>query len=145
MLYHRLNYLCLLLCACSTLIGCGGGGGPTIVPAGGVVNYKGKPIERINVMLMPAAGGKGMIAEGTTDASGKFKLQTKNPGDGAMPGQYTVAFKYVPEEVPAMPGFAGAKKVVSPIPEKYADGATSGKTVTVETDKSKNNFTFDLE
>jgi hypothetical protein len=109
------------------------------------VTYKGKPIEKINVMLMPSAGSGGMIAEGTTDGDGKFTLQTQEPGDGAMVGEYTVGFKYVPDEVPEMPGFAGAKKVVSPIPEKYGDAARSGFTAKVESDQSKNNFTFDLK
>ncbi len=145
MRYQRLSNLCLLVLTCGFLIGCGGGDGPELVPAGGVVNYKGKPIGKINVMLMPSAGGKGMIAEGTTDESGKFTLQTKEPGDGAMVGSYTVAFKHVPDEIPVMPGFEGAKKVVSPIPEKYADASKSGHTATVDADKSKNNFTFDLE
>ena len=127
------------------LIGCGGGDRPQLVPAGGVVNYKGKPIGKINVMLMPNGIQRGMVAEGTTDESGKFKLQTKEPGDGAMIGSYTVSFKYVPDEIPAMPGFEDAKKIVSPIPEKYSDAAKSGKTATVDADKSKNNFTFDLD
>jgi hypothetical protein len=127
------------------LIGCGGGDRPKLVPAGGVVNYKGKPIGKINVMLMPNGVERGMVAEGTTDESGKFKLQTKEPGDGAMVGSYTVSFKYVPDEIPVMPGMEGAKKIVSPIPEKYSDANKSGKTATVDADKSKNNFTFDLE
>lgn len=127
------------------LMGCGGGDGPELVPAGGVVTYKGTPIGKINVMLMPSAGGKGMIAEGTSDETGKFNLSTKEPGDGAMIGDYTVAFNYVPDEVPIMPGMAGAKKVVSPIPERYGDAAKSGHTATVVSDKSKNNFTFNLE
>ena len=133
-----------LLCACGFLAGCGSDS-PTLVPAGGVVNYKGKPIGKINVMLMPSAGSSGMIAEGTTDETGKFTLQTQDPGDGAMVGSYTVAFKYIPEEVPQMPGFAGAAKVVSPIPEKYGDASKSGHTATVDADRSKNNFTFDLK
>ncbi len=125
--------------------GCGPGDGPQLVPVSGVVNYKGKPIGKINVLFMPPAGSKGMMAEGTTDETGKFTLQTKEPGDGAIVGDYGVAFKFVPDEVPAMPGFAGAKKVVSPIPEKYGDAAKSGHTAKVTTDKSKNNFTFDLQ
>ncbi len=139
---HRLNFWGLLVCACVFLNGCGGDG-LEIIPAGGVVTYKGSPIGKINVMLMPQGGG--LIAEGTSDESGKFVLQTKNPGDGAMAGSYTVAFKYIPDEVPLMPGFDGAKKVVSPIPEKYADASKSGYTVTVSADKSENNFTFDLK
>ena len=133
-----------LLCACGFLVGCGSDG-PTLVPAGGVVTYKGKPIGKINVMLMPGEGSGGMIAEGTTDGDGKFVLQTQEPGDGAMTGTYTVAFKYVPDEIPEMPGFAGAKKIVSPIPEKYGDSSKSGFTATVAADESKNNFTFDLK
>lgn len=125
-------------------MGCGGDG-PKLVPAGGVVNYKGKPIGKINVMLLPTEGAKGMIAEGTTDVSGKFQLSTKEPGDGAMVGSYKVEFKYVPDEVPIMPGMEGAKKVVSPIPEKYGDASTSGITVTVDADKVNNNYKLDLE
>jgi hypothetical protein len=44
-----------------------------------------------------------------------------------------------------MPGMAGAKKIVSPIPEKYGDASKSGQSVTVSADKAKNNFTFDLK
>jgi hypothetical protein len=136
---------CLLGCALGLLGGCGSGDGPQLVPAGGVVTYQGKPISKINVLLMPSADSKGMMAEGTTDDAGKFTLQTKEPGDGAMVGSYGVAFKYVPDEVPEMPGFEGAKKVVSPIPAKYGDASSSGVTVTVDADESKNNFTFDLK
>ncbi len=143
MLHNRSRRL-WILCACGLLAGCGSNG-PTLVPAGGVVTYKGSPIGKINVMLMPSASSGGMIAEGTTDETGKFTLQSQPAGEGAMVGSYTVAFKYVPDEVPIMPGFAGAKKVVSPIPEKYADASKSGQTVTVDADKSKNKFTFDLK
>ena len=145
MLHQQANHLFILLCTCAFLSGCGAGDGPDLVPAGGVVTYKGQPIGKINVMLMPDASSKGMIAEGTTDESGKFKLGTKEPGDGAMVGTYTVAFKYVPDEIPVMPGMEGSKKIVSPIPEKYADASKSGHTVTVDADQSKNNFTFDLK
>jgi hypothetical protein len=114
------------------------------VPAGGVVTFKGNPVAKINVMLMPTDSG-GMIAEGTTDDTGKFKLGTKEPGDGAMVGSYTVSIKHVPDEVPVMPGMEGSKKIVSPIPEKYADANKSGFTAKVEADKAKNNFTFELK
>ncbi len=145
MRYQQAIQLGLLLFVGGFLAGCGGGDGPELVPAGGVVTFKGQPIGKINVLFMPSAGGKGMMAEGTTDDSGKFKLQTKDPGDGAMVGSYTVAFKYVPDEIPVMPGMAGAKKIESPIPVKYADASKSGHTANVVSDKSKNNFTFDLQ
>jgi hypothetical protein len=61
-----------------------------------------------------------------------------------MVGDYLVAFQYVPDEVSEMPGFPGAKPVVSPLPKKYADSMSSGVTATVVSDASKNVFNFDL-
>lgn len=143
-LFQRLIGLCLLLCVINLLTGCSGSGGPTLVPAKGVVTFKGSPIEKIAVVFMPV-GGKGQLAEGKTDASGKFELQTKEPGDGAMVGEYKVSFKYVSDVIPDMPGFAGGKQAEpSPIPLKYADENKSGITATVAASASKNDFKFDL-
>lgn len=114
------------------------------MPAGGTVSLKGAPIGKIAVVFMP--DGKGQIAQGTTDAQGNFKLQTQEPGDGAMVGSYKVAFQFVPDEIPDMPGFAGGKKApASPIPAKYSDAGTSGITAKVESSASKNVFKFDLQ
>jgi hypothetical protein len=138
-----MNYLCLLLWVSGLLTGCGGATDGT-VPAQGIVTYKGSPIANIAVVFTPT--GKGQIAEGTTDASGNFELQTLKPGDGAMVGSYTVSFRHVSAEIPDMPGFTGGKEPEpSPIPEKYSDAKTSGKTATVDADSSKNVFKFDLE
>ena len=143
-MYSKLALPGLLLTSCSSLlVGCGGSGLDT-VPVEGVVTYKGSPVPDIAVAFMPE-GGKGQIAEGTTDAEGKFELQTRQPGDGAMVGNYSVAFRYVPEEVPEMPGFPGAKPVVSPLPKKYADSLSSGVTATVVSNASENVFNFDLD
>ena len=142
LLFNRINQLCPLLCVSVFLSGCGGGSDSSVA-AGGVVTYQGTPIAKIVVVFNPA-DGKGQIAEGTTDAKGNFKLQTRIPGDGALVGNYTVAFKYVPDEVPEMPGFPGAKKVVSPIPEKYGDASKSGITAVVDANSSKNAYKFDL-
>ena len=143
MLLQRMSLLGLLFTLASSLVGCGGSGLDT-VPVNGVVNYKGTPISRIAVVLMPE-GGKGQIAQGVTDEEGKFELQTRVPGDGALVGDYLVSFQYAPEEPPDMPGFTGGKTVKSPIPAKYADTNTSGFKVKVESDYSKNVFDFDLE
>jgi hypothetical protein len=114
-----------------------------MVPVSGVVNYKGQPIGKINVMFVPASQ-KGKIAEGTTDENGRFKLQTMKPGDGALTGDYKISFKYVSDIVPDMPGFSGGiKPEASIIPTKYADERTSGHTATVQS--TKNDFTFDLD
>lgn len=122
-------------------VGCGGD--TSMVPVTGVVTFKEQPIGKINVMFVPA-GQTGKIAEGTTDESGKFTLQTMEPGDGAMAGDYKVSFKYVPDVVPDMPGFAGGvKPEPSPIPVIYADENKSGFTATV--DSSNKEFQFNLK
>ena len=65
--------------------------------------------------------------------------------DGAMPGNYKVALNYVPDTVADMPGFTGGKKSEpSTIPAKYGDSDKSNITATVEKDKSKNEYKFDL-
>ncbi|MGN6544138.1 MAG: hypothetical protein ACTHK7_03750 [Aureliella sp.] len=135
--------LCLLLCGSGALVGCGGSD-DGIVPARGVVTYKGSPIAKISVSFTPTSG-TGQIAEGVTDQEGKFELQTRTPGDGAMVGSYNVAFRYVPDETPDMPGFTGGKKPEpSPIPVKYGDPTKSGINATVDADSSKNVYKFDL-
>jgi hypothetical protein len=124
-----------------TLIGCGGGG-PQMVPVSGIVTFNDKPIGKINVMFVPE--GKGMIAQGTSDENGKFTLTTLEPGDGAMMGNYKVAFKYISDTVADMPGFAGGvKPEPSPIPLKYVDETKSGFTATVKA--SENDIKFDLK
>ncbi len=125
-----------------TFLGCGGG--TEAVPVTGTVTYKGKPIAKINVMFMPT-NKEGIIAQGTSDEKGKFWLQTLDPNDGAIPGNYKIAFKYVPEIVPDMPGFSGGvQSEKSPIPLKYVDENKSGFTAKVESNASKNEFKFDL-
>lgn len=142
MFFQRVISFCMIAFVSSALIGCGDDG-PRIVPVNGVVTFKGKPIRNINVMFVPS-DGKGRIAQGTSDESGKFSLQTEKPGDGAMMGDYKVSFKFVSEIVPDMPGFAGGvKPEPSPIPLKYGDETKSGFTAKVE--PSNDEFKFDLK
>lgn len=141
-MFHRIVLLCLSLASICSLAGCGGSGLDT-VPAGGVVTLNGTPIAKISVAFMPK-DGKGQIAEGVTDEQGKFELQTREPGDGALAGEYLVSLRAVPDEVPQMPGFPGAKPPPSPIPLKYGDTSKSGFNAKVEA-SGKNEFTFDLK
>lgn len=137
---QRMISVCLLLGVTCSFVGCGSDG-PEIVPVKGVVNYKGKPMPKISVVFNPD-GGKGMMATGLTDDKGEFTLQTSEPGDGAIVGNYKVSFKYDSGEIPDM---FNPKKVVSTIPEKYGDPAKSGKTATVTPKAADNEFKFDLE
>jgi len=143
--FQRLSQLCLLLCVSGALIGCGGAkDAPKTVAAQGVVTYKGTPMAKISVGFIPADGG-GQIAEGTTDAEGNFLLQTREPGDGAVVGNYKVALNYVPDVIADMPGFTdGKESEPSTIPAKYGDANMSGITAAVDADASKNEFKFEL-
>lgn len=72
-----------------TLVGCGEKKTLDTVPVSGTVTLDGAPVEGANVVFAPTSGG-GSAASGVTDASGHYKLTTLDPGDGAMPGSYSV-------------------------------------------------------
>ncbi len=70
-------------------LGCGSSNsGLDTVPVSGTVTLDGSPVEGARVVFAPAGGGK--AASGVTDASGRYKLTTLDPGDGALPGNYLV-------------------------------------------------------
>lgn len=74
-----------LVCALAVCVGCDRG--PRLVPVSGVVLLDGQPVANAAVLFIPA---EGRPAEGTTDAEGKFTLQTFQPGDGALVGTHDV-------------------------------------------------------
>lgn len=125
------------------IAGCGGrSDAPKTVAVTGLVKYQGQPMPNLSVAFIP---DQGMLAYGTSDAEGRFELTTSSPGDGAIPGTHKVSINFDPDQVPEMPGFPGSENnQKSPIPLKYGDVNTSGLTATVDTDSSKNDFTFEL-
>lgn len=133
---NRLFWLAMLACL---MVGCGSDG-PTKVKVKGLVTYKGKAMEKIAVVFTPT--GTGMMATGLTNEKGEFTLQTNEPGDGAIVGEYKVSFKYDSGVIPDM---FNPKKEISPIPEKYGDAGKSGKTASVKADAAQNDFKFELE
>lgn len=146
-------------------VGCGGPEGlKGLVPVTGTVTYQGAPVEGANVAFAPDGDGK--AASGRTDADGKFKLTTLNPGDGAMPGKYKVsvsksenldpAAQITAEDMMKMvsggkappmgptkgkAGEAGGTKYH--VPKKYSTPGESGLTAEVK-GSGTNDFTFDL-
>ena len=76
------------------LIGTAGCGPRTrlegLAPVEGTVTFQGKAVEGATVVFVPATAGK-RAAIGTTDVTGRFRLTTKDPGDGALPGPYAIA------------------------------------------------------
>lgn len=113
------------------------GNRPGTVPVSGVLTLDGQPVEGATVMFVPAKGGlyAGGAAAGKTDGKGKYTLTTFKPGDGAVPGTYTVVITLnVTDE---------RGEVKSLLPKRYADPRTSGLTVEVAK-QGPNEFYFDL-
>jgi hypothetical protein len=148
---HYRTILALTAVVALTAAGCGGSA-PTppglekqsTVPVSGILTYKGKPVANASISFQ-ALDGK-VSARGSTDASGSFRLTSYTKDDGAPVGKYKVtAAAGGPKEIepgvlePEPPG--GFK---SPIPNKYANPATTDVIVEVKAG-DKNEFTIDLK
>lgn len=121
---------------------------PKVSPGGGIVNYKGKPVEGATLVFSPENGTH--AATGVTDANGRFKLSTFNPGDGAVAGKYQVTVTKV--EMPPQTAAPASHDEPTPakappkflVPEKYSKPEASDLTAEV-TDGGKNEYTFELK
>ncbi|MCI0359914.1 MAG: carboxypeptidase-like regulatory domain-containing protein [Planctomycetaceae bacterium] len=129
-----------------TLLATGCGDGLTLLPAAGLVTYQGKPVEGASVVFVPDSGIPGT---GTTDAAGKFAMQT-NGKPGVLAGKHkvTISKASAPAGLPANPTpedmmkMASAGKMSqskSEIPTKYAV-VQGGLTAEVSADKKEFNF-----
>ncbi len=147
------------------ILGCGGGAKRLdTVLVSGTVTLDGAPVEGARVVFAPTSGG-GVAASGTTDASGRYKLTTRDPNDGALPGSYAVMIsKTEAEKSPATeaikPGMSDEEamkasmeahlksgeaepKFTEKLPAKYKAPATSGFKAEV-TKGGKSEFNFEL-
>lgn len=143
------------LCLVSGLlfvVGCGGSDAaksarPKVVPATGLVKYKGQPVADATVVFVPDSPA-GVAANATTDGDGKFVLKAFDPDEGAVPGKYKVTVSKV--EIPLPAPRASHDEVIKPVvpkylvPQKYEDPEKSGLTAEV-VDGQKNEFEFDLK
>lgn len=128
-------------------LGCGGG--PKLVKAGGTVKYKGAPLPKASVVLVPNDGGSPSI--GSTDEAGRFTISTMGRS-GAPVGSYKVAITAVRQkravsesEAIGMTSEQIAANHESLIPAKYNNTISSELTATVSNDPSKNDYTFELQ
>ncbi len=156
---NRIAHVALLTLASFT-VGCGNQG-PDLgtVTATGTVTYKGAPVEEAQVAFLP--DGSGRAAAGTTDASGRFTLNTAGSADGAVPGVYKVIVMKMakPAAVATDPNMSQeerdaaarvalergqAKAPQDLLPAKYKTPATSGLTAKI-VEGEKNNFSFELK
>lgn len=148
--------LALLAVSCIAALGCGSSTGlEGLVPVQGTVTYNGSPVDGATVVFSPVVAGN-KAAAGKTDASGTYSLTTKDPGDGIMPGDYTVsvsktetsgglsveeAQKWTEENPGKQPP---SPEITEHLPAKYKVAKTSGLKATVS-ESNDNVFDFALE
>lgn len=134
-----------LLCGCKDP-GAGAADRPARAKVTGAVTYKGAPLADATVIFVPQGHTHGAV--GRTDAQGKFSLQTFDPGDGAVPGEFKVTIRKV-EARPAPAAESDDAEIPevpekSLIPVKYNRPQTSGLTASVAEGQA-NEFTFELK
>jgi len=118
-----------------------GSSGPGMTQVSGRLTFQSKPVPKGLVSFVPATP-EGRIATGQVDADGNYRLQTENPGDGALSGDYNVTISarddvildYIPKK-PVPPKYL--------VPAKYENPKTSGLKATVKPGASP--IDFDLK
>lgn len=110
-----------------------------IVPVAGRVTFEGQPVPQAVVRFLQDARP---MAAGGTDADGRYRLTTRQPGDGGFIGQCKVM---VAPWVPAIgdASEAPAEPVRPDIPKVFRDAATTPLSVEVKRGV-KNTFDFEL-
>jgi len=114
-----------------TALGCGDGR-PDRVPIAGVVTIDGKPLAHGSIVFKPASG---RTAGGSLDGQGRYFLTCYVKGDGAVPGDYTVAISGNEQ--------LGETAMRWHAPRKYADPKTSELKATV--DEPRDDLNFELK
>jgi len=135
----------LLVLVC--LAGCDSG--PKLVPATGVVKYKGAAVPGADVVFVPE--GDGQTAMGHSDEQGRFTLSTGGR-PGALAGSYAVSITAArpkrtvsQAEAVAMSSEQIAANREDLVPIKYNNRMTSGLTANVGNEAKANEFVFDLK
>lgn len=134
----------VISCVLSTIaVGCGGSGGPEMARVSGKVTYQGKPLTKGTISFI-SADPNGTNANSVIGPDGSYSLQTTNPNDGAVVGEYRVIVSDVDPNAlnTAAPG-EPVKKQERAIPEKYEKPDTSGLTRKVVS--GSNTFDIALE
>ena len=148
--------LALVATLCCALVGgCSKARLEGLVPAEGVVTLNGEPVEGATVMFAPKkidpSRPRGS-AQALTDAAGKFKLTTLDPGDGVFPGDYYVTVtkdrveggmsldevKRRRENPDSADEPAPEQTLVRELPDQYADINSSGLDQTIPAEGNKN-------
>ncbi|WP_437227343.1 hypothetical protein SH661x_000301 [Planctomicrobium sp. SH661] len=129
----------------SLLSGCRGSSGQPVVKVSGIVKFQGSPLTHGEVILNPDLAEHGRPGRGSIDNQGEFVISTFLPGDGVLPGDYTVVVhSTIPgtEPLPRDKGTGIGGK--SAIPAKYNQIKSSPLKVSVSKTDSGKHLTLDL-
>ena len=130
---------CLVHVALWVLLAALAGCGSKLASVSGIVRLDGKPVAAAGVAFHPI--DKGPVASGTTDADGRYQLETGSQS-GVAPGEYRVTVSKDRISGIGKDGLAlsGGIKVEHLLPPKYSDPATSPLRVTVGQGAQNHNF-----
>ncbi len=132
--------LLLMFVSISMVLGCGGApAGPKMYSVTGTLTVGGKPLEDINVQLIPVdLGTATILSAGKTDAAGRFAVVGTNGHKGAVPGKYKVVLARTNTPPPSSTTAAshdqsGAppQQADLPFPAEYSSVTTSPKPVEI--------------
>jgi hypothetical protein len=115
-----------------------GSTGPGMAQVSGKVTYNGNPVTKGTVSFQSTTPD-GRNATGMIDPDGSYRLQTENPGDGALVGDYIVVISArdnpILDYIPKTPV---APKLL--VPAKFENPATSGLKATVKSGSNPIDF-----
>jgi hypothetical protein len=136
------SFLAFHLFLLTAAIGCGSGL-PQTVRVTGRVTFDGQPPPGAGtVYFLPQTAAEGFPsrpATGDFDARGDFQAKTFEPGDGLMPGKYTMHVECW-QTPPNMEG----KPVKSYVPKKYQSAESSGFALEITPDMRAQEITLDV-
>lgn len=146
----RTTLVSLCLLALTSLVGCGSGVKPEVIPplepVSGKINLDGKPAAGVSVTFFPAANNSGNPGSGTTDDSGQYTIVYRNGAPGIAAGDYVVFCSKLtqPDGSPIPPDKTAADvQAVDAIPERYRQ--MENPTMTVSVPKGGKTFDFEIK
>jgi len=136
MTIRGMNYWTIaFLSGAIALVGCTGSDRPKTIPIKGHVTLDGQPPGEVGKLhFTPTEAAEGYDkrpAMGGFDVDGAYTVMSWSPGDGLVPGHYTVN---------VYPGSIANTR----IPKKYHQSGTSGLEVTVPVDQGEMEYNIEL-